>query len=97
MPDWDAAVPYLDVPTLLVAARDDATCSYSDTEELLESVPAVPCTLHTIEEGGHFGIFDTPMQPDDLYAVPAPHPAEVQRASQAIAHFLMTALKQEAV
>ena len=95
MPDWDAAVPYLCVPTLLVAARDDVTTPYGDTEELLEALPeATTRSMHTVEEGGHFGIFDTPLhEPSAPHAPPAPHPTEVRLAARAIAEFVACRLK----
>ena len=76
-------------PTLLLAARDDATTPFASSLRLFEALSASRCALHIIERGGHFGVFDTPMTDDDE---PALYPEEVVAATGAIADFLASVL-----
>ena len=92
MPDWDEAVPFVDVPTLLVAAHDDMTKKYEATMELFDALPAQTKVMHTMQGGGHFGLFDTPLKEGDPSELPASHPEEAARAADAIASFVKSAL-----
>lgn len=70
--DWGAAVPQLRTPTLLIAARDDATIPFSAASELAGALPPdTPCLLHVVEAGGHFGLFDSPMSSCQYSDAPA--------------------------
>ena len=88
-PDWDCAVRRVTAPTLVLAARDDATTAFASSQRLFEALPAARRAMHVVERGGHFGIFDTPTTSDDE---PALHPEEAAAAAAAIADFVASVL-----
>lgn len=96
IPDWDEAIAHVHVPTLLIAAADDVTKPLRTTRELLDALPATSKRLHVLERGGHFGMFDTPLrEPGSDGAkreAPAPFPAMVDEAANAVACFVAVAL-----
>ena len=70
MADVGAACAHLlRVPTLVIAARDDRTSSFAGAAALVERLSAAEraprSRLHEIASGGHFGIFDTPIDDYD--------------------------------
>ena len=90
MPDWDAAIAHVHVPTLLLSAADDATTPIVSTRELLEALPATDKRLHVLARGGHFAPFDTPLREgaEAEREPPSPQPDEVRGAAAAVAGFL---------
>ena len=90
MPDWDAAIPFVKVPVLLICARDDATKPFEDVDELLAALEGSElCKLHVVGSGGHFGLFDTAFTPEgETTALPG----EVRMAAAAMAGFVRAAL-----
>lgn len=90
--DWDEALPFVSVPTLLIAARDDKTKPFEDTRETLEALRVPTRSLCPIEAGGHFSLFDTPLPDGPKGQLPSAHPEEVRRTSKVIADFVRTAL-----
>lgn len=95
MADLSKVIPHLAVPTLLVAAPDDATSSFAGAQELLQALPErAAAQLHVAASGGHFGLFDTPLSEEDgsAAATPSVLPEEVCAAAEVTARFLRDAL-----
>jgi len=92
MPDWDAAVRHIGVPTLLVGVTDDRTTPMRGVDALLAALPVQIGLKHAVDRGGHFGLFDTPVSEADERSSPTAYTEEVNFVEHVTATFLQTSL-----
>lgn len=90
IPDWDAAVRHIAVPTLLIGVKDDCTTPMQSVDALLAAMPPQMRLKHVVGRGGHFGLFDTPISEQELS--PAPNAEEMQRVEHVVTTFLRSSL-----